>query len=282
VKSIRTVLPLAIQYLKDKEVENARRVAESLLSYILKKKRIELYMHFDLPLQEQELDLFRSFLRRATLEEPVEYITGEVDFYGCTLHVGRHVLIPRVETELMVDMAAKWMEEQRGVNKVLWDICSGSGCIGLSLKKKFPEFLVSLSDICLEALKICKQNARQNHVEVEIVQGDLLAPFQGRKADYILCNPPYVTQKEYESLKKGVKDYEPAKALVGGASGLEFYERLSREIPSHLNPGGRVFLEIGFSQGEAVEKIFNSTIWRKKEKIRDFAGLDRFFFLEME
>jgi release factor glutamine methyltransferase len=280
VKSIGEVLNLSVQYLKDRKIDNARRAVEALMSHVLKKKRIELYMYFDLPLQEPELEVLRSFVKRAALGEPVEYITLQVDFYGCNLLICPDVLIPRQETEILVDKAASLL--QAGEGKVLWDICTGSGCIGLSLKKKFPAFSVTLADICPNALQVCKKNAESNALEVEIVQGDLLEPFAGKKADYIFCNPPYIAQKEYESLDPSVKDYEPAKALIGGESGLVFYERLAKELPLHMNAGGKVFLEIGAGQGLAMQQIFYSPFWKKKEIICDYAGLDRFFFLEIE
>lgn len=282
MKSIGGVLTLSIQYLKDRKIESARRIAETLIAHVLSKKRIELYMYFDCPLQESELEIIRSFLKRVGQGEPPEYVMAQVEFYGCNLHLSEKVLIPRVETEILVDKAVKLIEKEEPSGKILWDICTGSGCIGLSLKRKIPSLLVSLSDICSDALQVCKNNAASNNLDVEILMGDLFEPFQGKRADYIFCNPPYITRKEYEDLEPSVKNYEPVKALIGGDTGLEFYERLAKALPDYLKPQAKVFLEIGSTQGMAVNEIFNAPFWTKKERICDFAGLDRFFFLEIE
>ncbi len=282
MKLLGEVLTLSIQYLKDKKVESPRLTAETLLAYTLKKKRLDLYMQFECPLEEVELEKFRSFIRRASLHEPVEYIISEVEFYGCFFFVSPDVLIPRPETEILVDKVVKKIEKEDLKDKVLWDVCAGSGCIGLSLKKKLPLLKVSLSDSSVKALSICKENAKKNDLDVECVLGDLLFPFNGRRADYVLCNPPYVTEKEYGSLQPSVKIYEPKQALVGGDAGLEFYERLAKDLPEYLSSGAKVFLELGSGQGKDVSKIFSSSFWVKKELLFDYAGHDRFFFLEIE
>ncbi len=156
----------------------------------------------------------------------------------------------------------------------LWDVCTGSGYIGISLKKKHPELTVALSDISPDALALAAENATLNHVDVEILQGDLLAPFKGRKADYFICNPPYISQSEYDNLDSSVRDHEPKLALLGGDRGTEFYERLARELPNYLNPGAKVFFEIGANQADAVKKLFP-----QGEVHRDWAGHPRFFTL---
>ena len=137
MKLLGEILSLSVQYLKDKNVESPRLTAETLLAYVLKKKRLDLYMQFECPLEESELERFRDTLKRASLHEPVEYIIAEVDFYGCDLFVSKDVLIPRPETEILVDKVAKILEKEDLSHKILWDICAGSGCMGLSIKKKF-------------------------------------------------------------------------------------------------------------------------------------------------
>ncbi|MES2199530.1 MAG: peptide chain release factor N(5)-glutamine methyltransferase [Chlamydiota bacterium] len=276
------VLNLSIQYLKDKKVESPRLTAELLLAHILKKKRLDLYMQFECPLEEPELEKFRLLIKRASLHEPVEYITSEVEFYGCSFFVSEDVLIPRPETEVLVDKVVKKIEKENLDGKVLWDICAGSGCMGLSIKKKLPLLKVSLSDVSVKALSVCQENAKKNNLDVECLLGDLLSPFKGRKAHYVLCNPPYVTEKEYGGLQPSVKIYEPRQALVGGETGCEFYERLARDLPECLAPRAKVFLELGSGQGEVVNKIFSSPFWGRKELLFDYAGHDRFFFLEIE
>jgi release factor glutamine methyltransferase len=282
VKFLGEVLGLSVAYLKEKRVPSPRLAAETLLAHVLGKKRVDLYMQFECPLEEEELGLFRLLLKRAAALEPIEYITAETEFYGCLLKVSNKVLIPRPETEILVDKASEILEKDDLEGKVLFDVCTGSGCIGLSLKKKFPKLSAVLSDVSPEALEIAKENGNKNNLDVSFLEGDFLNPFDGKKADYVFCNPPYVTEGEYEGLDPSVKGYEPKLALVGGESGLVFYERLERELPSYLNPGAKVFLEIGFTQGESLKKVFSAPLWKNKQLIADFAGHDRFFFLEIE
>jgi release factor glutamine methyltransferase len=166
--------------------------------------------------------------------------------------------------------------------KIAWDICTGSGCIGIALKKACASLQMTLSDSSQQALGIAAGNAKSNDVEVEILHGDLLTPFTGRKADLIFCNPPYVSSKEYFTLDPSVKNFEPGEALIGGEGGLAFYRRLQNELPDHLNAKAKIFFEIGSEQGKAVLEIFSAGCWRNKRVEKDWAGHDRFFFLEFE
>ncbi|NGX50547.1 MAG: Release factor glutamine methyltransferase [Chlamydiae bacterium] len=163
--------------------------------------------------------------------------------------------------------------------QILWDLCTGSGCLGLSMKKKCPDLEVTLSDLSEQALACAKGNAEANKLDVTLVHGDLLEPFVGKKADLVLCNPPYVTQEEYETLEDEVRLFEPREALVGGVT---IYERLARELPAYLNPGAKVFLEIGATQAGALDEIFDQKCWKQKRCEKDWAGHDRFFFLEFQ
>ncbi len=278
MKSVGEVLSLSTRFLQDRNIERPRRVAEELLSFLLRCKRIDLYMQFDRPLEEKELSLLREWLKRASQNEPVEYILGEIDFFGCSIQVDSRVLIPRPETEILVDLIAKKITTQ----KSLWDLCTGSGCIGISLKKKFPHLDVSLSDISAKALSLAQENAAKNGVDVSFFEGDLLAPFQGKTVDILVCNPPYISANEFLTLDPSVRDFEPKLALVGGEKGSEFFERLAKALPEYLSPGGLVFFEIGFAQGAEIQEIFNSPIWGRSERIQDWSGKDRFFFLEKQ
>jgi release factor glutamine methyltransferase len=275
VKTVVEVLKLSAAFLAERKAEPARRMAEELLSHVLKKQRIDLYLQFDQPVEERELSLLRELLKRAAKGEPVEYLTGEVEFYGAKIKVDRRVLIPRPETEILADLISKRL---RG--SVLWDLCTGSGALAISLKKKHPELAVAASDVSAEALALARENSRSNGAGVEFLQGDLFAPFEGRKADVIVSNPPYVTAKEYGELSPTVRDFEPKIALVGGERGVEFYERIARDAPLFMNAGGFVGLEIGSGQGAVVTKIFRDGAWPKLELLQDWAGKDRFFFAE--
>jgi release factor glutamine methyltransferase len=277
VKTIQELIQLSTLYLQERKVERARRNAEELLSHILGLKRIDLYLQFDRPVEEKELARLREWLKRLAKGEPLEYITGEVQFFGCRIKVDPRALIPRTETEILADLIAKRIQ-----GKTLWDLCTGPGTLGLSLKKALPHMEVSLSDISPDALALARDNARENGVEVEFLLGDLLAPFAGKVADAVVCNPPYISIQEYIEIAPSVRDYEPKGALVGGERGTEFYERLAAELPPFLKSGGQLFLEIGAAQGVAVKEIFQSDPWVKLELLKDWSGKDRFFFLEKQ
>lgn len=277
MKLLVDVLQLSATFLQERKIEKPRRMAEELLAYVLNMKRIDLYLQYDKPIEEPELARMRELLRRQVKGEPVEYIKGAVDFLNCSLRVDRRVLIPRPETEIL---AAQMIQSLKGVpleGKRLWDICCGSGCLGIALKKAYPCLDVSLSDLSEEALQVARENAEINQVEVSFYQGDLLEPFANQKADYVLCNPPYISQKEYTQLDPSVKDFEPRLALVGGERGTEYYERLAQELPRYLQPQGRFLFEIGYDQGEALKQIFNATVWADTQVQKDWAGHPRFF-----
>jgi release factor glutamine methyltransferase len=282
MKTLGEILNAATHFLKEKGCFRFRRDAEDLVGHALQLKRLDLYMQFDRPVQEAELMQLRTLLKRAAIGEPVEYIIGGMVFYHCDIAVSPAVLIPRPETEILVDQACKTLRSTDFHQKIAWDLCTGSGCIGIAIKKVCPDLQVGLSDNSLKALEIAAGNAKRNGVEVEILHGDLLAPFGERTADLIFCNPPYVSSKEYFALDRSVKDFEPGEALIGGEDGLCFYRRLQNELPSHLNPKAKIFFEIGAGQGEAVLEIFFASCWKNKRVEKDWAGHDRFFFLEFE
>jgi release factor glutamine methyltransferase len=287
MKTILEVITLSTEYLKKKGIANARRQSEDLVSDVLLLGRVELYTQFEKPLSEKELSICRENLSRRGRGEPLQYIRGMVDFYGCELKVNPHVLIPRQETEIFVDIIAKQLEKDELEygslkGKILFDVCTGSGCMGIALKKKFPDLKVILSDISTHALEIAKQNAVQNCVEVECLIGDFLQPFNGKKCDYFLCNPPYISEKEYETLDAEVKGFEPKLALVSGGSGYEFYEKLAAQLPGFLKSKARGFLEIGRGQGNRILNLFLDQPWKNCRFDADWSSHDRFFFLEIE
>ena len=215
MKTIAEVIKLSASYLEERKIDPPRRIAEELLSHVLQLKRIDLYLQFDRPVVEVELTRLREWVKRAGKGEPLEYVTGEVEFFGCTIKIDQRVLIPRPETEILVEMISK-----RVKNGVLWDLCTGSGCIGIALKRALPELSVTLSDLSPDALALAAENAKG--LEIEILQGDLLEPFRGRKADFVVCNPPYISQREFFTLDPAVRDFEPIMALVAGERELSF------------------------------------------------------------
>jgi len=275
MSTVLEVLELTTDYLAKRGFERARRDGEDVLCTALGLPRLELYLLYDRPLADEELERCREVLLRRSKHEPIQYIQGTVEFFGCELRVTSDVLIPRSETEQLVDQLAGQL---RGDEEV-WDICCGSGCIGIALKKKYPELKVVLSDISERALALAVENAQLNDVSVDFIQGDLLAPFEGRTADVIVSNPPYVTEEEYAILPPEVAQFEPKLALVGGT---DFYERFARELPNYLNQHGKAFFEIGAMQGESVKQLFEKGPWKSLSVDVDYTSRDRFFSLEKE
>lgn len=282
MKTILDVIKLTSDYLGQRTIINPRREAEQIIADALGINRLDLYLDFERPLTEDELVKCRQSLTRRSKGEPSQYIRGSVDFFDCTFKVNQAVLIPRHETEILVDKIAKDLEKSDIQEKTLWDICCGSGCIGISLKKRFPELEVVLSDLSMEALEVARENAQINGVEVEFLQGNLLTPFADRKTNYLVCNPPYISQKDYLHLEREVREFEPRQALVGGERGDEVYEALARDLLNYLKPGAKVWLEIGTGQGNQVKSHFGSERYKEIRIENDWAAHERFFFLEIE
>jgi release factor glutamine methyltransferase len=273
MKTVGELIALSTEFLQKKGASSPRRSAEELLSSLLKIARLDLYLKFDQPVEESEITAYREMIRRKGAGEPWQYIVETVEFCGLFLRVMPAVLIPRQETEILASEIGKRLPA--GPLEV-WDLCSGSGCIGLALKKAHPEWSVTLTDLSPKALELARENAESNGLQVEILQGDLLEPLQGRQADVIVCNPPYIGETEYLSLSPEVREFEPKTALIAGPTGLEFYVRLATELPRVLRPGGKIFLEIGHAQGEAVQHLFSTPPWSDVRLEADWSGHDRF------
>lgn len=277
MKTVRDVLSLAEGYLQRHGVVHNKRIASLVLAHILGVDRIHLHMNFDRPLDDNELELYRQGLRRLAAREPWQYVVGEIEFFGCDIKVSSKVLIPRQETEILVDMIAKELLNIDLTGKVLWDVCCGSGCIGIALKKKFSELYVILSDVDEGALDIARENAERNGVEVQFLHGDMLEPFAGQRANFVVCNPPYIAEKDYSLLEPEVRDHEPRHALISGETGLEYYEKMAMMLPNFLEVEGKVWFEIGHDQGDAVTKLFDTKSWSSGVVSKDWAGNERFF-----
>ena len=262
------------RFLAEKGIERARREAEEVIADVLGLKRLDLYLQFDRPLSESELPSLRNAIQRRSNREPTAYIAGKVTFADLNLLVTPAVLIPRPETEILVEKISQTLSRSDLTDKVLWDVCCGSGCIGLALKKRFPQLQVILSDISEQALEVARLNSEGS---VLLKQGDLFEPFEGMKCDFLVCNPPYVTESEYNHLAPEVLK-EPKLALVGGVDGLDFYRKIAENLKIYLYDPGMTWLEIGTGQGESVKQIFQTHGWRCHFE-KDWSGNDRFFFV---
>ncbi|MFV0340667.1 MAG: peptide chain release factor N(5)-glutamine methyltransferase [Parachlamydiaceae bacterium] len=282
MKTLLEIVKLSEEFLAKKGISSAKKEAEMLVSGVLGMSRMDLYLQFERPLNQEELDRIRERLKRRGEGEPLPYIEGAVEFYRCDLQVNSSVLIPRQETEVLVDKIVKELKFLDLKGKRLLDLCTGSGGIGLAIKKEFPDLEVLLSDISEDALRVAQANAQRNQLDVKCLLGDFLEPLKMERVDFVVCNPPYISKEEFEALSPEVKEFEPHLALFGGEDGLRFYRQLKEKLPLHLYPHGRVWLEIGAAQGAAVSALFSGPVWKKVVLEKDWSGRDRFISLEFE
>ena len=225
-----------------------------------------------MPRAEQEQ--FEEDVRRFAKDEPAQYIIGACDFYGRRFKVTPATLIPRPETEELVAL----MLQNNDVNTALkvLDIGTGTGAIALTLQMEAPQWQVTGTDISLEALAVAGENKQRLGAAVRLLAGDLSAPVATEAFDLIVSNPPYIGQEEWAEMDESVRMHEPAGALFAEHHGLEIYERLAQELPAILAPTGKIYLEIGYRQGQAVTALFRAAFPTKKIHVyQDLAGLDR-------
>lgn len=269
----------AVAFLESRGVELPRKDAEELLSHLLGIQRLDIYLHPDQKLDELQMQEFQALLQRRAEREPLQYIIGSVEFYNSTLKVDRRALIPRPETEELVEKIVKEIGQQAGT---FFDICCGTGCIAIAIKKACPQLNVYATDIDDQALSLAKENASLNKVDIHFFQGDLIQPLKEIRCDFLASNPPYIISSEINTLQPEVQTYEPRKALDGGKDGLDFYRQLSRDIPIVLKAGGKAWLEIGHGQGKDVITLFSNPPWKKCHLEKDRAGRERHIFLVNE
>jgi release factor glutamine methyltransferase len=278
----KILLSKVISFLKNKNVSNAKISAEYIFCHVLKIKKNDLFFYLEKEIKIEDGKKILRLIQRRAKKEPLDYIIKNQEFYNLNLMINKNVLIPRVETEILVDLISKKLSCENLDGKILFDICTGSGCIGLALKKRFPKLKVFLSDISKKALQVAKTNAKKNDLNVFLKNSDLFCKFRNIKADFIVCNPPYVSKEEFLNLDFEVKNFEPKIALIAKDRGLEFYRRIEKESINYLNPHGRLFLEIGYRQKNDILNIFSDKKWKNKNVFQDFSNKDRFFFVEIE
>lgn len=263
----------------EKDIPSARLEAQILLSHVLQCSRTQLYMMFDKPLGEVELASYRALIKRRLAGEPVAYLVGEHEFWGLPLYVDASVLVPRPDTETVIEVARERRADRAAPCRVL-DLCTGSGAIAIALAKELPAATVIATDVSEPAVAIARRNVERNKMQdrVTVVHGDLFAAVAGEAPfDLIASNPPYIASSVIPTLQVEVLR-EPRLALDGGASGLEFYERIVREAPAHLAPGGALVVEHGYDQAEAVRAIFVAGGFANVTLVHDLAKNPRVTF----
>lgn len=272
--------------------------SEILLTHVLKKERSFLFANLNKKLSNKQLNDFKKLLSRRLKNEPIAYIINQKEFYGLNVYVNKYVLIPRPETELIVENVLNIIKIKRNRarrfnnsniynNYNILDVGTGSGCITISLAKNISQAKIYATDISKKALQVAKLNARKHKVlsKIKFYSGNLLKPISKKiKFDFIIANLPYISEKQYKNLKDNVKKFEPKSALVAKNYGMDFYIKLLKQVPGYINKGGYILLEIDPSfKNKLVKEIINILkIDKNKIKIKpDLFGLDRVLIIQI-
>lgn len=275
--NIGSLLNLATKMLKSKKIDTARLDSQLILGKVLNKDKIYLMINSNKEVEKEKEEEFLNLINKRMENMPVRYILGEVDFMGLDFYIEEGVLIPRSDTEVLVEEVLKIIVEDEKL--YVCDLCSGSGAIGISLAYYRKNIIVDLIDFYEKPEEISKKNIIKNNLEnqVNFIKSDLLKePIKNLKQyDIIVSNPPYIKEDVIETLMDDVKNYEPRSALSGGDSGLIFYERIVEESKKVLKENGILAFEIGYDQGDSVSNIMKNNGYIDIKVVKDLAGLDR-------
>lgn len=269
ILTLKEALAKAVDKLQQMEVPDADIDAWYLLSYVTGLDRAAFFLHGDEPMAEPDMIRYRDLVTKRGERIPLQHLTGEQEFMGLDFHVNEHVLIPRQDTECLVERVLPYVDGKR-----VLDVCTGSGCIAIAIAKLGKPFIVHGVDISEEALAVARRNATELNASVELFAGDLMTKMDGQY-DVIVSNPPYIPPSVIEGLMPEVRLHEPMLALDGGQDGLEFYRRIAEQAVTRLAPNGRLFLEIGCEQAAAVAEILQKQGYREVQVFQDLAGKDR-------
>ena len=262
-------------------VSEDRRTAGLLLSYTLGVDRTHLLTKSNDPIDEAACQAYLALIDRRAAGEPSQYITGHQEFYGLDLIVNRAVLIPRPETELLVEQVIKLTRESHEISPLIVDVGTGSGCIAVTIAANITNARVIATDVSSAALEVAQKNAERHGVlsRIEFLEGDLLEPLANRKlhgkVDLLASNPPYVEEKTAETIQREVREWEPRAALFGGEDGLDFYRRLFVDGWKYVKPGGYLVCEIGYNQLDPISDLMNGSPWELNDVRRDLQGIPR-------
>lgn len=262
-------LKLAISQLENAKIENADLDAWYLMEAIINMTRAEFLLHSTDQMTENQIEIYQSYIYRRLKHEPMQYIIGKQEFMGLTFLVNEHVLIPRQDTETLVELVLKDSKD-----KAILDVCTGSGCIAISLAKLSKAKSVTALDISSKALELAKENAICNQANVEFIESNMFTNVTD-KYDVIVSNPPYIPTDVIHTLMPEVKDYEPLLALDGTEDGLRFYRILAEQSKNYLSKAGKVYFEIGCEQAAAVCELLEENGYDNIKVTKDYANLDR-------
>lgn len=281
--SIADVVREGAEILQSSGLGQTRREAGDLLQHVLGRDRTFILAHPEQLVTNEQLQSFRNLLLRRASGEPLQYVIGHQPFFGLDFEVAKGVLIPRPETELLVETALSFLKDIP-TSPSICDVGTGSGCIAITLLHGCPTARAVAIDISPAALEIANRNARRHDVaeRLTFVEGDCFSSLSAGKDsfDLIVSNPPYVSETELSGLQREVRDHEPREALAGGPDGLDIVRRLLTESGAFLKTGGHLLIEIGFSQGEAVKALVDERIWQLHGIHSDLQGIPRVVILK--
>lgn len=275
--TILKLIELSTDYLSKKGIDSPRTNAEYLLAHVLNCSRMDLYLKFDQPLTEEETSEYRELIKRRGQREPLQYILGTVEFYGLEFKVDRNVLIPRNETELLVEEIIKFAKDKKNL-KVL-DIGTGSGNIAISLMKNLNDIEIDAIDISQKAIDVANYNAKtlglDGRISFESIDINAAKTSLDKKYDIVVSNPPYISEKDYQSLEPELLNYEPKEALTDELDGLSYYNLICSKASELIIKGGRIFFELGISQSSAVNSFMEINNFKDIRIIKDYQNIDR-------
>lgn len=276
--TVLEVIKKSSEFLAKKGVDSPRLQTELLLAHLLKLPRMKLYLNFERVLSPVELAALRALVMRRAQREPLQHIIGSTSFCGLELLVNKHVLVPRPETELLAELGWQFLSTINSQPPTCLDFGTGSGCIAIAIAAKCPTARIVALDVSTDAIEVAKQNAASNRVSdrIEFRCEDGFATLNGNdKFDLIVSNPPYIVSEEIATLDPEVREFDPRGALDGGADGLDFYRRLATEAGAFLKPGGKIMIEFGDGQSEAISKIFSAKQWTVEAVHQDYTKRER-------
>ncbi|MBI3760219.1 MAG: peptide chain release factor N(5)-glutamine methyltransferase [Deltaproteobacteria bacterium] len=276
--TIAEILKQASEILRDASVPNDLLDAQTLLAHALNCDRTYLIVNYNQQLSDEQLENYEHLIARRAAGEPLQYITGQQEFFGLAFEVTPAVLIPRPETEVIIEETIRLAQQRGDAQPIIVDVGTGSGCIAVTLARELSGAQLMATDISAEALAVAARNAARNGVadRVQFFCTDLLealpaAPF----ADFIISNPPYVAAHEMPTLQREVRDWEPPLALTDQGDGLSFYRRLLQDAPPRLKPGGYFLCEMGYTQATTITSLLAHNIWSEHYLLDDLQGIPR-------
>ncbi|MBD3408959.1 MAG: peptide chain release factor N(5)-glutamine methyltransferase [Ignavibacteriales bacterium] len=277
MRTVLELLTLSADYLEGKDVPSARLNAETLLADVLACKRLELYLRYDQPLKESEVDRYREYIARRGKYEPTPYILGSMEFYGVELEIDRSALIPRQETEILVEAI---LDSRKGGGEFrAAEIGVGSGAVSLAAAANLPEARIVGYEKSEAALALAKRNAERLELadRVEFRHADVFDDdfFAGERFDLVFSNPPYVSENEYKTLQPEILKFEPPEAVTDFADGFAFYRRIAEVAKDALVEGGALFFEVGDGKADEAARLMTEAGYRDVERIKDYIDVER-------